>query len=159
MASGKTTIGQKLSTELRYQHIDTDDAISQLNGLSINEIFEQHGEASFRLYELKLTKLVTELDNVVISTGGGLTVYNKNMDALLQSGLTIYLKASTETLVSRLLNNKVVRPLHHNQTEQQLKSAISQKLNQREKIYNQAHLTVNANANPEEIVTDIISRL
>ena len=159
MASGKTTIGQNISEQLGYQHIDTDEAIIKLMGSSINDIFEQHGESTFRSYELRLTKLVTQLNKVVISTGGGLPVHHQNMDELLNSGLTIYLKASIDTLVSRLIHAKALRPLHHNQTEEQLRLAISKKLSQREKIYTQAHITIDANATPDKIVRQIISRL
>ena len=159
MASGKTTVGRLIADKLDFQHIDTDDAVTKLMGLSVNDIFKQYGETTFRSYELKVTQLITQLNRVVISSGGGLPVYNQNIDKLLDTGLTIYLKASVDTLVNRIIKDGATRPLHNNQSRELLSNAITEKLKLREHIYSKAHLTLDTDTNLDSLVNQILSAL
>ena len=159
MASGKTTVGRLIADKLDFQHIDTDDAVTKLMGLSVNDIFKQYGETTFRSYELKVTRLITQLNRVVISSGGGLPVYNQNIDKLLDTGLTIYLKASVDTLVNRIIKDGSTRPLHNNQSRELLSNAITEKLKLREHIYSKAHLTLDTDTNLDSLVNQILCAL
>ena len=51
MASGKSRTGRSLAERLGRPFIDTDNVIVERAGKSINEIFEQDGEAAFRKLE------------------------------------------------------------------------------------------------------------
>lgn len=48
MGAGKTTIAKELATRVSCQSTDLDDVIAKIAGMSIPDIFEQHGEAHFR---------------------------------------------------------------------------------------------------------------
>ncbi|KAF2566514.1 hypothetical protein F2Q68_00027202 [Brassica cretica] len=49
MGSGKTTVGKLMSKVLGYSFFDCDTLIEQaMNGASVAEIFEHHGESFFR---------------------------------------------------------------------------------------------------------------
>ncbi|EHO51879.1 shikimate kinase domain protein [Lentilactobacillus kisonensis F0435] len=48
MGSGKTTVGQLLAQKLNVQYHDLDDIIIEMAGKSIQQIFDDSGEAGFR---------------------------------------------------------------------------------------------------------------
>ena len=72
MGSGKTTVGRKVSRLTGLPFIDLDRYIEVQEGMTIPEIFAQHGEPYFRDLE---TKYVTEIsareEGCVLSLGGG----------------------------------------------------------------------------------------
>ena len=111
MGAGKTTIGKLLSNQLAFNFIDLDRVIEEKSGVKINTIFEIEGEEGFRQREhLALNEALAE-EKVVISTGGGVVVKDKNRSLIQKSeGMVIYLKASLDILVGRLKNDKT-RPM------------------------------------------------
>ncbi len=143
MGAGKSTVGSTLAEHLSYLHIDTDDAIEAFTGKSILEIFDTQGEAEFRKYEMMLFSLVSELDEVVISTGGGLPINSGVMDKMLQLGLTIYLECPVSELTKRIGSNND-RPLHDSKPKQNLVEEINERLVARKSIYQKAHITVDS---------------
>ncbi len=104
MASGKTTVGKLLAGLCGAQFLDTDEEIVKLEGRSIPDIFADSGEPCFRDLETKvLAGLREEKDRArVISVGGGLPVREENRRIMRETGKTIYLTASVETLKGRL---------------------------------------------------------
>jgi shikimate kinase len=83
------------------------------------------------------------LTNGVISTGGGTPCYEDNMDYMLETGLTLYLKLTPGQLKSRLAGTHGERPLIRDVGEKGLLSYIEEKLAVREKYYNRAELHFN----------------
>lgn len=143
MGVGKTTIGKKLSDSSGLPFIDVDHEIEKLFDLSINSIFEKFGEAFFRKEETKmLEKIASENSQAIISVGGGLPCYNKNMELMNRVGLTCYMHRSTDELHQRLKNSTHERPLLRGLDDEQLKQFIEDKLLEREVYYNQAKIKV-----------------
>jgi shikimate kinase len=110
MASGKTTIGQKIAKHLEINFIDTDHQIEKKTGVEISWIFDIEGEEKFRNRESQMLKKVCREENCVISTGGGVVIKKENRDLLRKSGLIIYLEASVQSQLERTLLDKS-RPL------------------------------------------------
>jgi shikimate kinase len=110
MASGKTTIGQKLAKHLQIGFIDTDQQIEKNTGAEISWIFDIEGEKSFREREHQILKKACSEINCVISTGGGIVIRKDNRDLLRDSGLIIYLETSIQSQLERTLLDKS-RPL------------------------------------------------
>ena len=142
MGSGKTYTGRKLASVLGWSFIDLDKKIEEYTGKTIPEIFSQEGEAFFRETETSLLRKLTSVENTIISTGGGAPCYSNNMDFMLQNGLTIYLKLTTEELHVRLSQSKGERPLIKNLDKEDLQNFIEEKLADREKCYNRSDITV-----------------
>ena len=141
MGSGKSTAGKKLASHLNWSFIDLDDKVELKTGMKIAEIFAEKGESFFRATESELLRgLATEAD-VVISTGGGTPCFDENMDYMLESGLTIYLKMNPAQLKSRLLRSSHERPLIKNIRIDELQGFIGKKLAEREKWYSRAEIT------------------
>lgn len=110
MGSGKTVIGKGLAGALGWGFLDTDEAITEAVGLSVKEIFELYGEAYFREQEASLVQELSGVKNLVVATGGGIVLREKNIRALKASGKIIWLKASPEAIFARL-RDKDDRPL------------------------------------------------
>lgn len=110
MGSGKTSVGKKISMQLKREFIDMDDFIVQKVGLSINEIFKQHGEQYFRNLEKDLCKRLGKAKQKIIATGGGVIKDKKNVDNLRKNGIIIYLQTTPESIAHNLKNDHS-RPL------------------------------------------------
>ena len=105
MASGKSTIGRKLSKRLNIDFIDIDENIEKSAGASISWIFDIEGEESFRERESKELMKVLNSDNCVIATGGGVVLSKENRNNL-KKGTVIYLETSIQTQLERTLNDQ-----------------------------------------------------
>lgn len=115
---GKSTLGKKLSKKLNYEFIDMDNYIEQKACMFIDEIFDSYGEEYFRALETNTLNEFKELDNVIISTGGGI-IKNKNNKELMD-GKCIYLYVEPAELEKRLDKSNIVRPLLKEKTVHEL---------------------------------------
>jgi shikimate kinase len=132
MGSGKTTVGRPLATRLGYQFIDQDDVIEERFGMTITEVFAKVGEPEFRKAEREVLADLSQMDHVVIATGGGCPCFFDNMETMNRHGLSIYLKGDPKTLVHRLKDK----------SEEELIQYVTDKLAEREPFYSKAKYTV-----------------
>tara|TARA_B100000282_G_scaffold56799_1_gene37443 strand:- start:2854 stop:3354 length:501 start_codon:yes stop_codon:yes gene_type:complete len=109
MGAGKTTVGMELAKKLNYKLIDTDHSIENDQSRKIKDIFSEDGELFFRNLEtLKLKELIN-VENAIISTGGGIILKDENR-SILNNLFTIYLKADFENIFNRIKQD-TSRPL------------------------------------------------
>jgi shikimate kinase len=142
MGSGKSTAGKKLASLLGWSFIDLDKKIEESAGMTISEIFAQHGETYFRNIESELLKSLKSESDTVISTGGGTPCHADNMDFMLESGMTLYLKLTPGQLKNRLSESTAERPLIKGMDKDELLEFIKEKLVFRENWYNRAGIIV-----------------
>lgn len=140
MGVGKTTLGKQLAKQLNYQFLDLDKSIELMTGKSISHIFETEGNEAFRIIEQQALMNTAHLDKVVIATGGGTPCYFENMQWMNTQGTTIYLKATSAFIVSRIKPNQHLRPLLKQVLPDNLIAFISDLLLEREVFYHQASL-------------------
>lgn len=98
--SGKSTVGKALAERLGREFFDSDEEIVREAGKPIPEIFAQEGEAAFRDLESLVLRRLGEKDGIVLATGGGAVLREKNVDILKGNGRIFFLDAPLETLVS-----------------------------------------------------------
>lgn len=84
--SGKSTIGNILAQKLNRRFVDADAAIEEQAGMSIPDIFAQHGEAEFRSLETQVLAQLGKQSGLIIATGGGCVTRDENYDLLHQNG-------------------------------------------------------------------------
>jgi shikimate kinase len=160
MGSGKTTTGRKLASMLGWSFTDLDRSIEEHTGMTIPRIFSDRGEAYFREVEADMLRKLHAASKIVISTGGGTPVYSDNMDFMLESGLTLYLKLTPGQLKTRLAASTGERPLISKLNDGELLGFIEAKLQFREKWYGRAELTVSGfDTDMTAIFSEVRSRL
>jgi shikimate kinase len=146
MAAGKTSVGRRLAARLGIPFTDADAEIESAAGMTIAEIFAQHGESYFRAGEARVIARLLEQGPQVLATGGG-AVMDANTRALIGGrGVSVWLKADLEVLLKRT-KRRCDRPLA---------DKIKELLPQREPIYAQADITVQSRDEPHDTIVDEI---
>ena len=113
MGCGKTSVGRVLSRKLFKNFVDVDAVIEAEQNCSIAEIFETKGEEHFRYLEQKCINELTQKKGQVISTGGGLPIYN----SIAEKSLIIYIEADFDVILNRLsAREREKRPLFYDET-------------------------------------------
>ena len=140
MYSGKTTVGHKLAVRLGYQWLDLDQMLETTFHTTIPIFFKRYGEEAFRKIEQKLLHSTADLDNVVISTGGGTPCHFDNIQWMNQHGKSVYFDVTVETLLRRAAQSKKPRPTLTGMTEEERSQFIRQQLAQRLSFYQKAHI-------------------
>lgn len=121
MGCGKSSVGRKLSQLLCCPFMDLDSVIEERTGRSIPDIFANDGEAAFRQMELDtLQNILEEVErqsappapsHIVLSLGGGTVMTPECAELVREKTTCIYLRASVDTLTSRLASEAESRPL------------------------------------------------
>lgn len=141
MGSGKSTIGKQLAKRLNLPFIDVDLFIENRFRKTITQLFEEKGEAQFRLIEQNIIRELVDFQNVVIATGGGLPCFFDNMELMNRSGQTVYLRVNNDELAARLNACKQTRPLIKEKSLEEIKCFIEENMTKRKPYYEQASLT------------------
>lgn len=110
MGSGKTAVGRQLARLCRYTFHDSDADIEAKTGVDISFIFEKEGEVGFRLRERESIDRLTQLDSIVLATGGGAVIDPVNRRALAERGVVVYLATSVNQQIERTRHGRH-RPL------------------------------------------------
>lgn len=139
MGAGKTTLGKALARQLNVDFCDLDWFIEERYHRTIQQIFDEKGEAGFREIERNMLHEVAEFENIIISCGGGTPCFFDNIEFMNSKAKTVYLKASPETLFQHLKMGKNERPLLKNKTDEELIRFITSSLAQREPFYSKAN--------------------
>ncbi len=151
MGSGKSTLGPALARALGRTFYDTDQIIERETGKAVSVIFQEQGEAAFRLLERQtIARLMTEAEPGVIATGGGAITVPETADLIFGQSLSIWINAPISTLVDRT-SREQTRPLLKTGDPAEILGALFEK---RGGIYAQAALhVINDKASVEEITS------
>ena len=153
MGSGKTTVGKVLADFLGCPFMDLDDLVVKKAGKSIPDIFAQDGEPAFRLLEAQVLRKTVEKyaeSTAVLALGGGAVLAPSSAALLHEKTVCIYLRASLETLLTRLEGETAGRPLAD--------ASLADRLAAREPIYEEtAHVIIDTDGlSPDEVADEII---
>jgi shikimate kinase len=131
MGAGKTTIGRQIAKALGRDFYDSDKEVEKRTGATIPLIFELEKEEGFRLRESAMIKELLSKDSIVLATGGGAVLSEKNRKYMSNHGFVIYLCAPLEQLVRRTARDKN-RPLLQTKNP---KKTIEELLTKRDPLY------------------------
>lgn len=139
MGAGKTSVGRVLAKRLGKTFYDSDHVIEERTGVRIPVIFDIEGEEGFRAREQAVIRELTELQDVVLATGGGAVLNAENRRLLRERGTVIYLRAAVRELINRTRHDKN-RPLLQTGDPQARLATIFE---QRDPLYREvAHLVI-----------------
>jgi shikimate kinase len=110
MASGKTAVGRRVAERLGVAFVDLDEEIERAAGRTIRQLFEESGEAAFRIRESEYLAGTASLPRAVVATGGGSYGLEANRSTIARLGVSIALQVPLATVQSRL-SGKTDRPL------------------------------------------------
>ena len=125
MGSGKTAVGKQLAKLLQVQFYDSDAEVERVAGVDISYIFEKEGEDSFRKRETEAIENLTQLNGIVLATGGGAILAEQNRKCLQARGKVVYLRTSVEQQVDRTRHGRHRPMLNVSDPEQRLRSLFA----------------------------------
>ena len=157
MGAGKTTIGKLLADELGLEFVDVDREIESRSGVDIPWIFDREGEAGFRIRETAALNELSQLDGVLISTGGGAVISAENRQIMMSTGTVIYLHTSVDEQVRRTSRDRK-RPLLQNDDPRRV---LSELMAIREPLYREiADVILDTDSrSPKLVAQDLIEQL
>jgi len=157
MGAGKTTIGRGLAQQLGLDFRDTDLEIQKRTGVDIPTIFEFEGEAGFRTREKQIVDDLTQLDGLVLATGGGAVMEADNRRQLAARGVVVYLRCSPQQQFERTYKDRN-RPLL--QTEDP-RAKLSELFELRDPLYREIadHVISTENRPASSVVRDIVAKV
>jgi shikimate kinase len=142
MGAGKTTIGRRLAAALNLPFHDADAEIEEAAGMSVAELFERHGEASFRRGEAQVIARLLSGGPIVLATGGGALTTAATRALIRKKAVSIWIRADIDTLVKRA-TKRPTRPLLKKGDP---KETIARLLEARTPLYAAADLIVESRA-------------
>jgi shikimate kinase len=123
--AGKTTVAEDLAARLGVAARDTDQDIEAREGVTVQDIFVDHGEAHFRVLEEKAVATALDEHDGVLSLGGG-AVLSAATRGLLTPHRVLFLDVGLAAAVSRvgMTGN---RPLLLGNVRSQLKNLMDRR--------------------------------
>lgn len=149
MGSGKTVVGSELAKITGRKFVDTDEMIEKEQGIAIKAIFAARGEDYFRDLEYECCKKIANMKNCVVSTGGGAMTFQRNVDAVKNSGTIVFLDADFDVICDRI-GNSSTRPLFQDKVK--AKALFDER---REKYISAADIVIDGNMSARKTAMEI----
>ena len=127
-------------------------SVAQESGLSLSMIFDMYGQSGFRRFERRcFDELLDRRDRFVLATGGSLVSEPATYDRLLATCYTIWLRATPQEHMSRVVAQGDMRPMAQNP---EAMSDLERILAEREHLYNKADARLETSGRPVQEVLD-----
>ena len=138
--AGKTTLGSALAESLEVPFVQLVTEIERLGGMPVAEILSLSGQDGYRRLEEKaLFEVLAREDNCVIETGGSIVSETHLLNTLLTTCHVIWIKASPEEHMQRVIDQGDMRPMESNDDAM---AALRRILDARDPFYAQAHTII-----------------
>jgi XRE family aerobic/anaerobic benzoate catabolism transcriptional regulator len=138
--AGKSTLGRMLAAERGTGFVELDREIEREAGMDISAVFELHGQPGFRRLERRvLERLATAAEAGVLAAGGSIVADPATFALLLGNWRTVWVRASPEEHMQRVIDQGDLRPMHDNRQAMDDLRAI---LASREQLYAKADLVL-----------------
>jgi len=156
--AGKSTLGSALASRLEMPFVELDQLIEQESGLTLGLLFEFRGQSGFRQLERQcLDGVMQRYPCFVLATGGSLVSEPGTFERLLSACFTVWVKASPEEHMERVMAQGDMRPMSDNRDAM---SDLQRILTEREALYSKADIQVDtAGHTPEESLEVLIQAL
>jgi shikimate kinase len=156
MGAGKSSIGRRLAARLGIPFVDADAEIEAAAGMTVEDIFANYGEASFRSGETRVIARLLEAGPQVLATGGGAFMTPETRDIIRRNGVSVWLKADFDVLFRRVKRRNDRPLLKTGDPAETLRKLLAE----RDPIYAQADASVHSREVPHEtIVEEILAAL
>ena len=155
MGSGKSTVGEVLSSLSLIPFQDLDESIEETSQMKISTIFESYGEAYFRKLEREALRIVCTQTQGIIALGGGTLCSEEAWGLIPNHAQVIWLKAPLETLVER-----VKKSSHRPLVAEDARKSLASLLASRSPWYEKASLHIHtASTSPQDIAKEVLEHI
>lgn len=152
MGAGKSSIGRRLAKRLELPFVDADTEIELAAGMTITEIFEQHGEPYFRAGEARVLARLLDQGPQVLATGGGAFMNPGTRELIRAKSISIWLRAELDVLMRRI-RRRADRPLLQTADPE---ATLNRLIEERYPVYAEADLTLQSRDVPHEVIVEEI---
>jgi XRE family aerobic/anaerobic benzoate catabolism transcriptional regulator len=144
--AGKSTLGQALARDLGRRFVELDQEIERTAGIALAEVFLLYGQAGYRRIERRcLQQIIQNQEDIVLSVGGGIVSESETYNLLLLNCFTIWIKASPEEHMARVVAQGDLRPMTgHVEAMQDLRNILAS----REPLYARADAVLDTSGRP-----------
>jgi XRE family aerobic/anaerobic benzoate catabolism transcriptional regulator len=152
--AGKSTLGRKLGAALSLPFVELNRDIEEQSGMPIADVMALYGQEGYRRLERQaLERVVATSDSVVLAVAGGIVAEPETFAFLLRNFHTIWLKASPETHMRRVVEQGDLRPMAGNaKAMDELKSILIS----RESLYGKAEAMIETEGkSPDESAREL----
>ncbi len=155
--AGKSTIGGLFSERHKVPFFSVTREIESRAGMSLNDLFNLGGPEAYRALEHEVVQSLSDGEHrIVLETAGGIVANSPAMEAILGSFKTVWLKASPEEHLSRVVRQGDMRPMHGNpKALEHLNSLLAQ----REQEYARADCMIDTTGRTPDACVDELDLL
>jgi shikimate kinase len=146
MGAGKSSVGRRLAARLGLAFLDADGAIEEAAGMSIPEIFAEHGEPYFRAGEARVIARLLQGGPQVLATGGGAVMDPHTRALIAERGISVWLKADLNVLMKRTKRR----------SDRPLADKMRELLPLREPYYAQSDIVVQSREEAHDVIVEEI---
>ena len=140
--AGKSTLGQQLAEQMDVPFVELNREIERVAGCGIGEIHNLLGQAAYRRYERRALEETVQLHpEAVIATPGGIVSDAGTFNLLLSQCYTVWLKASPEEHMQRVMAQGDLRPMAGNSGNREAMDDLRRILAGRAAFYGRADLS------------------
>ncbi len=97
---GKTSLGRKAAANLNLRFVDTDQRVSEMMGMTVDQIYTTLGEEFFHNAETGVLMELIGEPPCVVSTGGGLPMVKENVQLMQNHGVIIHVDRPLDQILS-----------------------------------------------------------
>lgn len=138
--AGKSTLGAALAASLDIPFVELDREVEHEAGMTLAEIFALYGQSGYRRIERRaLERVLDATPRGVIAAGGGIVSEGDTYHLLLQRCFTVWLRASPEEHMARVVAQGDLRPMAGNA---EAMADLRRILEARETLYGKADVVV-----------------
>jgi XRE family aerobic/anaerobic benzoate catabolism transcriptional regulator len=147
--AGKSTLGARLAEALHLPFVELDREVEKQAGAKLGEVFSMYGQDAFRRFERRaLESVLSRSERTVIATGGSLVTDAGTYELLLERCRCVWLKASPEEHMSRVIAQGDLRPFKGRNAALE---EIEKLLADRNRLYARAELTLDTSGKTAKV--------
>ena len=155
--AGKSTLGAAMAERLKLPFVELDSVMETTNGLEVGEIFALYGQQGYRRLEgYCLDIVIKRYTKVVLAVAGGIVEEPTTYGTLLNRFATVWLSASPDEHMSRVIEQGDSRPMADNPAAMEELKRI---LREREDYYARATFHVDTSGRTFQETSDELAEL
>ncbi len=157
--AGKSTLGRRLAETLQCRFVELDQTIEELSGMDAGQIHGMLGQSAYRRYEFDALRSIVDgpADKLVMAVPGSIVSEANTFTYLLAHCFAIWIKASPEEHMSRVIAQGDMRPMSGNR---EAMNDLKRILATREPLYAKADIAISTSGrNVDDALEELVNSI